>query len=152
MQKIIPFLWFDHNAEEAVRFYTSLFPNSKIQSKNHYGDAGAQVSGISRGTVMTVSFHLEGQEFMALNGGPMFRFTPAISFFVQCKTRSEIEELWNKLSKGSKVLMELDKYPFSERFGWLEDSFGVSWQLILTSARAKNHPILHVRREATWKS
>jgi len=142
MQKITPFLWFDNQAEEAVNFYASIFKNSKIGSVTRYGEAGAQVSGRPKGTVMTVTLRIDGQEFMALNGGPMFTFSPAISFFVNCKTQQEIDELWNKLSEGGTVLMELDKYPFSEKFGWLKDKFGVSWQLNLASRTQKIIPFL----------
>jgi predicted 3-demethylubiquinone-9 3-methyltransferase (glyoxalase superfamily) len=102
MQKIIPCLWFDNQAEEAVNFYTSIFKNSKIASVTRYGEAGAEVSGRPKGTVMTVTFQLDGQEFMASNGGPVFKFTEAISFLVDCKTQKELDELWEKLSEGGK--------------------------------------------------
>jgi len=116
MQKITPFLWFNDNAEEAVKFYTSIFKRSKIGSMSHYGDAGPG----PKGSVMSASFQLEGQDFMALNGGPMFTFSPAISFFVNCETQAEVDELWNKLAEGG------EKQPC----GWLKDKFGVSWQII----------------------
>jgi predicted 3-demethylubiquinone-9 3-methyltransferase (glyoxalase superfamily) len=116
MQKITPCLWFNDNAEEAVRFYTSIFKRSKIGSISRYGDAGPG----PKGTVMSASFQLEGQDFMALDGGPMFTFSPAISFFVNCETQAEVDELWNKLSEGG------EKQPC----GWLKDKFGVSWQII----------------------
>lgn len=116
MQKITPFLWFDGNAEEAVNFYTSTLKNSRIVSMSRYGE-GAPAP---KGTVMSATFILEGQEFMALNGGPMFTFSPAISFFVKCETQEEIDTLWEKLSAGGK----------KERCGWLKDKFGVSWQII----------------------
>jgi len=116
MQKITPFLWFDGNAEEAVNFYTSTLKNSRIVNMSRYGD-GAPAP---KGTVMSATFILEGQEFMALNGGPMFTFSPAISFFVKCETQEEIDMLWEKLSAGGK----------KERCGWLKDKFGVSWQII----------------------
>lgn len=96
MQKITPFLWFDNNAEEAVNFYVSIFKNSKIGLIARYGEAGAKVSGKPKGTVMTIEFQLNGQEFIALNGGPDFRFTEAISFAVSCKTQQELDELWEK--------------------------------------------------------
>ena len=131
MQKIVPFLWFDNQAEEATKFYASLFDNSKIVNKAFYGDAGPG----SKGTVMTVTFELEGLSFMALNGGPEFHFTPAISFFVTCKTEKEVDALWQKLSEGGKVHMELQKYPFSEKFGWVDDRYGVSWQLNLAGRK-----------------
>lgn len=142
MQKITPYLWFDNQAEEAVHFYTSIFQHSKMGNIAHYGEAGAKASGKPKGTAMTVTFELEGQEFIALNGGPYFHFSPAVSFFVNCKTQSEINELWEKLSAGGKVLMELDKYPFSEKFGWVEDKFNVSWQLNLASGSQKIAPFL----------
>ena len=100
MQKITPFLWFDDNAEEAANFYTSLFKNSKILDVARYGEAGAQASGRPKGTVMTVTFQLEGQEFVALNGGPVFTFSPAISLVVNCRTQEELDDLWEKLSEG----------------------------------------------------
>lgn len=134
MQKINPFLWFNDKAEEAANFYVSLFKNSKIISINRV-DAPDAEDGPGAGTVVSASFQLDGQVFMALNGGPQFTFTPAVSFFVNCETMDEIEALWQKLSQGGKALMELDRYPFSEKFGWLMDQFGVSWQLNLESRR-----------------
>jgi predicted 3-demethylubiquinone-9 3-methyltransferase (glyoxalase superfamily) len=125
MNKIVPFLWFDDNAEEAARLYTSLFDRSKIGTIRRYGDAGPG----PKGKVMTLSFELEGQPFMALNGGPTFSFTPAVSFFVSCRTEKEVDSLWAKLSERGTIYMELQKYPFSEKFGWVGDRFGVSWQL-----------------------
>ena len=133
MQKIVPFLWFDGKAGEAANFYASIFKNSKIDRITRYGEAGPG----PKGTVMSVIFQLEGQEFYALNGGPQFTFSPAISFFFNCETQEEINDLWNKLSESGTVLMELEKYPFSEKFGWVEDKFGVSWQLNLASRRQK---------------
>lgn len=138
MQKIVPYLWFNDNAEEAVNFYTSLFKNSRAGSVLRYGEAGPGPEG----AVMTVTFYLHGQEFVALNGGPQFTFTPAISFFVNCETQQEIDELWEKLSDGGSVLMELGTYPFSEKFGWVADKFGVSWQLNLASRAQKIVPFL----------
>ncbi len=96
-QKIVPFLWFDYNAEEAVNFYTSCFRNSKINFTNYYDEASAKASGQAEGSVLTVSFQLNGQEFIALNGGPVFKFTPAVSFFVTCEKENELDELWKKL-------------------------------------------------------
>ena len=120
MQKIIPFLWFDNNAEEAVKFYTSIFKNSKSIDVTHYGESAAEVSGRPKGTVMTVTFELEGQRFMALNGGPVFNFSPAISFLVNRETQKEVDDLWEKLSDGGQ----------KEQCGWLRDKFGVSWQIV----------------------
>src|ERR1035437_8986275 len=124
-QKIVPFLWFNDNAEEAMNFYISIFKNSKAGEITRYGDSGPG----PKGSVMTATFKLEGQPFYALNGGPVFTFTNATSFYVNCKTVQEITRLWGKLSEGGSVLMELNKYPFSERYGWCQDKFGVSWQL-----------------------
>ena len=118
MQKIMPCLWFDTNAEEAVNFYTSLFENSKVLSMSRYGDAGPG----PKGSVMVAKFELDGQEFMALNGGPRFQFTPAISFLVNCKTQEEVDGLWEKLSAGGKA----------QPCGWLQDRFGLSWQVVPT--------------------
>jgi predicted 3-demethylubiquinone-9 3-methyltransferase (glyoxalase superfamily) len=120
MQKITPFLWFDDNAEEAANFYVSVFRNSKIGSVARYGEAGAEVSGRPKGTVMTVAFELDGQEFIALNGGPQFQFTEAISFAVNCETQKEIDDLWEKLSDGGEKV----------ECGWLKDRYGVSWQIV----------------------
>src|SRR3970282_1989023 len=110
MQKITPFLWFDNQAEEAINFYTSIFKNSRVLSVSRYGEAGPG----PQGTVMSGSFQLEGQEFMALNGGPQFTFSPAISFFVNCETQAEVDDLWEKLSEGGET----------EQCGWLRDKFG----------------------------
>ena len=126
MQKITPFLWFDARAEEAANFYTSIFKNSKVGKVAHYGEEGAKASGVPRGTVMTVVFQLEGQEFVALNGGPHFTFSPAISFVVNCYTQEEVDELWEKLSDGGQ----------KNRCGWLQDKFGVSWQIVPTALGA----------------
>jgi predicted 3-demethylubiquinone-9 3-methyltransferase (glyoxalase superfamily) len=122
MQKIIPHLWFDNQAEEAVNFYVSLFKNSKVLSIARYGEAGAKVAGRQKGAVMTMVFQLEGQEFMALNGGPVFTFSPAISFLVNCETQEEVDLLWEKLSEGGAI----------QQCGWLQDKFGVSWQIVPT--------------------
>jgi predicted 3-demethylubiquinone-9 3-methyltransferase (glyoxalase superfamily) len=125
MQKITPFLWFDRQAEEAVGFYTSIFPNSKVGEMSRYGDN----MPMPKGTVLAASFELNGMEFSALNGGPIYQFTPAISFFVNCPSEQALDALWAKLSAGGTVLMELGPYPFSPKFGWLVDRFGISWQL-----------------------
>ena len=118
MQKITPFLWFDNQAEEAVNFYTSIFKNSKVGKVSRYGDAGPG----PKGAVLTASFVLDGQEFIALNGGPKYKFTPAISFVVPCETQQEIDHYWSKLSAGGRT----------DRCGWLADKFGVSWQVVPT--------------------
>lgn len=142
MQKITPFLWFDNQAEEAAKFYTSIFNNSKVENISHYDEPGAKASGMPEGSAMTVAFELEGQKFTALNGGPVFTFTPAISFFVNCETEDEIDERFKQLSEGGEILMPLQKYPFSDKFGWIKDKFGVSWQLILASSTQKIIPFL----------
>ncbi len=116
VQRITPFLWFDGKAEEAMNFYVSIFKNSKVVSVSRYGDAGPG----PKGTVMSAIFELEGQRFHALNGGPQFPFTPAISFYVNCETQREVDELWEKLSAGGE----------QQQCGWLQDKFGLSWQII----------------------
>src|SRR6266700_5984752 len=118
MQKITPFLWFDDKAEEAANFYVSVFENSKILSVARYGEGGPR----PKGTVMTVKFQLEGQEFVALNGGPHFKFTEAISLVVNCKTQAEVDKFWKKLSAGGKEV----------QCGWLQDKYGLSWQIVPT--------------------
>ncbi len=153
MQKIIPYFWFDGQAEEAARYYTDLFPNSSIGKSTYYGDDGFGV----KGSVMTVDFKLAGQDFVALNGGPEFSFTPAISMMVRCDSLEEINNLWDQLSDEGNVLMELDSYPFSERFGWLADRYGVSWQLNLNAGGQKITPCFmfvgeqHGKAEAAMK-
>ncbi len=131
MQKITPFLWYDTQAEDAAKFYTSVFKNSKIGSTTKYNEASANASGMKPGSVMTASFEIEGFNFTAINGGPVFRINPSISFFVNTKDEKEVDELWKKLSDGGKVLMELNKYDWSKKYGWVEDKFGLSWQLML---------------------
>jgi predicted 3-demethylubiquinone-9 3-methyltransferase (glyoxalase superfamily) len=116
MQKITPFLWYDNQAEEAANFYVSLFKNSKIVRMKRYGDAGPG----PKGSVMIVSFELDGQQFTALNGGPSFKFTPAISLYVDCETQEEVDQLWEKLAEGGR----------KDRCGWLQDKYGLSWQII----------------------
>ncbi|HTP59341.1 MAG TPA: VOC family protein [Spirochaetia bacterium] len=138
MQKISPFLWFNTQAEDAAKLYTSLFPGSSIGNVRRYGDAGPG----PKGQVMTLTFKLPGLELMALNGGPEFAFTPAASFFVSCKSEKEVDALWKALSPGGKVLMELQKYPFSEKFGWLSDKYGLSWQLFLGGRETRVTPFL----------
>jgi predicted 3-demethylubiquinone-9 3-methyltransferase (glyoxalase superfamily) len=122
MQKISSCLWFDTQAEEAAKFYTSVFKNSRIKDTARYDDSSAKVSGMPAGSVLTISFEIEGQEFVALNGGPIFKFTEAISFIVNFETQEEIDELWEKLSAVKE----------SEQCGWLKDKFGVSWQITPT--------------------
>jgi predicted 3-demethylubiquinone-9 3-methyltransferase (glyoxalase superfamily) len=119
MQKITPFFWFDDQAEEAAIFYTSIFKNSKIGSISRYGEGAPG----PKGKVMTATFQLAGQEFMALNGGPVFAFSPAISFFVNCETQEEVDDYWGKLSEGGE----------EGQCGWLKDKYGVSWQIVPTA-------------------
>ena len=137
MQRITPFLWFDNQAEEAVEFYASVFNESKREKSTHYNEAISNASGQPKGSVMTVPFQIYGQNFIALNGGPIFKFNPSVSFFVNCKTADEVQTLWDKLSAGGKALMPLDKYHFSEKYGWIEDKYGVSWQIILAVGDVK---------------
>jgi predicted 3-demethylubiquinone-9 3-methyltransferase (glyoxalase superfamily) len=116
IQKITPFLWFDHQAEEAAKFYTSIFKDSKVETVTRCGELGPG----PKGSVMTVAFQIEGQKFVALNGGPQFKFTEAISFVVNCETQAEVDELWEKLSESGKKV----------ECGWLKDKYGVSWQIV----------------------
>jgi predicted 3-demethylubiquinone-9 3-methyltransferase (glyoxalase superfamily) len=122
IQKITPFLWFDSQAEEAVGFYTSVFRNSRVVNVTRYEEAGAQASGRPAGTVMTVAFQLEGQDFVALNGGPRFRFTEAVSFVVNCASQDEVDYYWEKLSEGGDEK--------AKQCGWLKDRYGLSWQVV----------------------
>ena len=122
MQRITPFLWFDDQAEEAAKFYTSIFKNSGIGKIARYDKAGEKASGRRAGSVMTVEFQLEGQEFLALNGGPHFKFTEAVSFVVNCKTQAEVNRFWKKLSAGGQEV----------QCGWLKDKYGLSWQIVPT--------------------
>ncbi|HEY2625981.1 MAG TPA: VOC family protein [Candidatus Udaeobacter sp.] len=119
-QKITPFLWFDDKADEAAKFYTSIFKNSKIGKMIRYDEEASQASGRPAGSVMTVEFQVEGQEFVALNGGPHFKFTEAVSFVVNCETQEEVDYFWSKLSAGGE----------ESRCGWLKDKFGLSWQVV----------------------
>ncbi len=146
MQKISPCLWFDSEAEEAANFYVSLFKKSKkskVGTISHYvGKEVEKVSGKKEGTVVTVEFTLCGLNFTGLNAGPIFKFNPSISFAVSCETEKEIDELWEKFSPEGKVLMPLEKYPFAKKFGWIQDKYGVSWQLILNETPQKITPYL----------
>lgn len=141
MQKIIPFLWFDRNAEEAMNFYTSVFPNSKILGIHKYPNEGLEgpMKGFE-GKVLTGVFELEGLRFMCLDGGPFFKFNPSVSLFVTCSSVDEATEIWNKLSEGGEVLMPFQKYPFSEMYGWCNDKFGLSWQVSVGQSSQKITP------------
>src|SRR5208283_1217141 len=121
-QKIMPCLWFDDQAEEAAKFYTSIFPNSEVVALTHYGAAGSEIHKRPAGSVMTVEFVLDGHAFTALNGGPLFKFNEAISFQVMCDNQDEIDHFWAKLSEGGD--------PKAQQCGWLKDKFGVSWQIV----------------------
>ncbi len=121
-QKITPCLWFDGQAEDAAKFYTSIFPNSKITDVSRYGEAGKEIHGQQPGSVMVVAFELDGQAFTGLNGGPTFKITEAISFQVDCASQEEVDHFWNHLSEGGPVE--------SQQCGWLKDQFGVSWQIV----------------------
>jgi predicted 3-demethylubiquinone-9 3-methyltransferase (glyoxalase superfamily) len=122
VQKIIPFLWFDKQAEEAVRFYASIFKKSRIGDVTRYGKEGYEIHGMEEGTVMTVDFEIEGQKFVALNGGPVFKFNEAISFQVLCENQKDVDYYWEKLSEGGDIK--------SQQCGWLKDRYGVSWQIV----------------------
>jgi predicted 3-demethylubiquinone-9 3-methyltransferase (glyoxalase superfamily) len=120
--KIAPCLWFDHQAEEAARFYTGVFPNSRVVRVVRYGEAGQEIHHRPPGSVMTVEFELDGQRFTALNGGPVFKFNEAVSFQVDCATQAEIDAYWEKLGAGGD--------PKAQQCGWLKDKFGLSWQIV----------------------
>jgi predicted 3-demethylubiquinone-9 3-methyltransferase (glyoxalase superfamily) len=124
MQKISPCLWFDDQGEEAAKFYTSIFKDSKIGDVTRYGKEGYEIHGREEGTVMTVEFEIEGQKFLALNGGPTFKFNEAISFQVYCETQEELDNYWEKLSEGGDEK--------AQQCGWLKDKYGVSWQIVPT--------------------
>ena len=122
MNKIAPCLWFDSQAEEAATFYTSIFRNSKVKHVSRYGDAAAKAAGRPKGSALTVSFELDGQDFTALNGGPVFKFNEAVSLMVNCENQDELDHYWNKLSEGGD--------PRAQQCGWLKDKFGLSWQIV----------------------
>ena len=122
MQKITPFLWYDDQAEAAMNFYVSIFKNSKVGTVARYGEAGAKASGRPKGSVMTAQFQLDGQDFVAINGGPHFKFTEAVSFVVNCETQDEVDYFWEKLCEGGEEV----------QCGWLKDKFGLSWQVVPT--------------------
>lgn len=142
MQKIIPNLWFDRNIEEAVAFYTSTFDGGVVRSTTYYSEVGHEQHGMEAGDVLSMAFSIEGYEFMGINGGPYFTLNPAISFFVQREQTEEIDALWAQLTDGGTVLMPLQEYPFSKWYGWVQDRFGVSWQLILANPEGDRRPIL----------
>lgn len=146
MQKIVPNLWFNDQAGDAAAFYTSVFDNSKITRTDYYTEAGKEIHQHEPGSVLTVEFEVLGYKFIGLNGGPQFPLNPSVSFFVnfdpsqQDDAKAKLDAAWQKLADGGKVLMELDKYPFSEHYGWIQDKFGVSWQLILGDPKGDPRP------------
>jgi predicted 3-demethylubiquinone-9 3-methyltransferase (glyoxalase superfamily) len=146
MQKITPCLWFDDNCEEAITFYTQLFPNSKIDSIKRYPKGGTGPIAGMDGKIITAVFTLDGLTFQALDGGPIFKLNPSVSFFVNFdpsqnpNAAADLDAMWAKLSEGGKALMPLQEYPFSKRYGWIQDRFGVSWQLILTDPEGDDRP------------
>ncbi len=142
MKSITPCLWFDDQGEEAARFYTSIFKNSKIKQVARYGESGAAVSGRPKGSVMTVLFELQGQEFMALNGGPMFKFTEAVSFMVMCENQDEVDRYWKALLQGGE----------ESQCGWLKDKFGLSWQVVPTAVHEMMQDKDPVRSERVMKA
>lgn len=128
-QKIVPCLWFDYQAEEAAKFYTSVMKQSELGQITRYTEAGKEVHGQESGSVLTTQFFLFGQEFLTLNGGSHFTFNPSITFFVTCESYEETDWLWEQLIEGGEAMMPLGKYPWSDRYGWLNDQYGVSWQI-----------------------
>ena len=134
-RQIIPNLWYDHEAEEAANYYAAAFAGSKVGPVTRASKAGYETHGRPEGTALTVEFEIAGQRFVAINGGPLFKFTPAISFLVACGSKDEVDGLWAKLSTGGSALMELGTYPFSERYGWTADKYGLSWQIMAMGGR-----------------
>jgi predicted 3-demethylubiquinone-9 3-methyltransferase (glyoxalase superfamily) len=137
MQQIAPHLWFDKEAREAAELYVSVIPGSRVTNVT-------TLSGTPSGDCDVVSFELAGQPFLAISAGPMFRFNPSVSFHLKCSTKEEVDAAWERLAPGGKVLMPLDSYPFSERYGWLEDRYGLSWQILCAGAGAIRHRVTPV--------
>lgn len=140
-QRITPNLWFDRQAQEAVNLYTSIFKNSRVRNITRASKAGFQIHGLPEGTIMTIEFEIEGQRFISINGGPLFKFNPAVSFLVACSTKREVEALWERLSEGGTALMDIGEYPFSERYGWTQDKYGLSWQVMFMGDREMKQKI-----------
>lgn len=140
MKRINSCLWFNGNAEEAANLYAGLFSHAEIKSVSRYGDSGSKASGIKPGSVMTADLTLGEHHITCLNGGPLFKFTPSLSFFVTCQSETEIQQLWNELSKNGNVRMGLDCYPWSAKYGWTTDRFGVEWQLMISDRPQKITP------------
>ncbi|PWW03360.1 putative 3-demethylubiquinone-9 3-methyltransferase (glyoxalase superfamily) [Hoeflea marina] len=141
-RKIVPFIWYDSEAEGAARLYTSLFPGGRITQVSHYRGEGEHIHGQPAGKVMTVGFELDGQAFCGINGGPVFRPNPSISFFVHLDSHDKVDALWAGLVDGGQVLMALDAYPWSTRYGWLSDRYGVSWQIAAWDRAAERQSII----------
>ncbi|MCC0033842.1 MAG: VOC family protein [Hoeflea sp.] len=141
-QVITPFIWFDCEAEDAARLYTSLFPNSRITQVSHYRGEGEHIHGQPAGKVMVASFELDGHRFSAINGGPVFKPNPSISFSVHLDSHEKVDVLWKGLSVGGQVLMPLEAYPWSPRYGWLSDRYGVSWQIAVSDKPAERQSII----------
>ena len=142
MKHVSACLWFDDQAEEAAKFYTTVFDHAEIKRRAYYPESASKVAGRPAGSLLTVTVQIEDLEVEALNGGPIFNFNPSFSFFVSCSSETEITEKWNKLSAGGTVRMGLDKYPWAERYGWTTDKFGVEWQLIQAPNKQKVAPSL----------
>jgi predicted 3-demethylubiquinone-9 3-methyltransferase (glyoxalase superfamily) len=142
LNRISTCLWFIDQAEEAMKFYASLFPGSEVGKVARYSEAGAKMSGRKAGSAMMVEAKIADINIMGLNGGPMFKFTPSMSFTVHCKDAPEVETLWGKLSKGGTVRMALDKYPWAEKYGWTTDQYGVEWQITTSDRKEKIVPSL----------
>lgn len=142
MRKIIPCLWFDHQVEDAAKFYSSVFSRSKIGQITYYTQASAEVSGQKEGSVLTVDFILENLAIQGLNGGPIFKFSPSFSFLVNCESEEELNEKWRLLTESGSIRMPLDKYPWAEKYGWTVDRYGVDWQLSLSPKEEKIMPAL----------
>ena len=140
MTTIVPHLWFDNQAEDAANFYTTIFRNSSIKGDSKY--ITETPSNKPKGSVMTVEFELEGVPFTALNGGPYFKINPSISFIVRCTSIEETDRIWNGLAEGASILMPFDTYPFSKKYGWLQDKFGVSWQIFYIRDQSVNQKII----------
>ncbi len=135
MQKIIPNLWFDRDVEQAVIFYLSTFTKASVISITRASGVGFKITGLREGDVMSIEFQIDGLRFIAINGGPIFKFNPSVSFLVACATPSEVDVLWRMLSAGGTPLMELGGYPFSSRYGWIQDKYGLSWQIMYMGER-----------------
>ncbi|NCA97981.1 MAG: VOC family protein [Clostridia bacterium] len=140
MKPIVPYLWFEHEAEAAVDLYTHTFLHSHVVSNSLYSRSGAEISGQPEGSLLSIEFVIAGQPMVALNGGPVYSFTPANSFYVHCAFPEEVDRIYEKLSAGGEVLMELGAYPFSPRYAWIKDPFGVNWQIMQSDHKAQIVP------------